>query len=482
MKTHTRLLLSGVLLLALALGMASCGPGAPAGPVATTAPAETQAPATPAETQAPAAPVLEIVGPAQGLSLTMEDLLALPATQGYAGIKSSTGKITPPLVFTGVALKDLSAVAGGMDETTGFNVVAEDGYSITFSYDQIHSGTFIAYDPATGEELKSPVELTAILAYAVDGHPLDAKQDGTLRLAIVSDTMNQVSDGHWSVKWVNRLEVKSLGAEWALKAHGAVAEDIDRASIESCGAPQCHGASWTDDKAQEWVGVPLWLLIGAVDDAITHEGPAFNDSLVQSNYGIDVIASDGYTITLDAARVARNNNILLAYKVNENPLIDKYFPLRLVGADLAKNEMVGGVVELAVGLEPLPPTPEAASASVEGALVVTGLVNQPLGFMESNLRALQVLQITAEHPKKGPTDYEGVSLNALLDLAGAQEGAATLAITASDGYIAEVSLDEVRTCTDCLVAFTEEADVFSMVMPGLPSGAWVKGVVSLEVK
>ena len=102
--------------------------------------------------------------------------------------------------------------------------------------------------------------------------------------------------------------------------------------------------------------------------------------------------------------------------------------------------------------------------------------------MESNLRALQVLQITAEHPKKGPTDYEGVSLNALLDLAGVQEGAATLAITASDGYIAEVSLDEVRACADCLVAFTEEADVFSLVMPGLPSGAWVKGVVSLEVK
>ncbi len=64
-------------------------------------------------------------------------------------------------------------MVGGMDETTGFNVVAEDGYSITFSYDQINKGTFIAYDPATGQELKNPVELTAILAYEVDGQPLD---------------------------------------------------------------------------------------------------------------------------------------------------------------------------------------------------------------------------------------------------------------------------------------------------------------------
>jgi DMSO/TMAO reductase YedYZ molybdopterin-dependent catalytic subunit len=462
-------------LLVLALVLAACGAATPAAPVETEAPAATEA-------VAPAEPVLEIVGPSQMLSLTLEDLKALPATEGYAGIKSSTGKITPPMVFTGVSLKDLSAMIGGMDETTGFSVVAEDGYSITFSYDQIHNGTFIAYDPATGQELKSSIELTAILAYAVDGKLLDPKQDGTLRLAITSDAMNQVTDGHWSVKWVNRLEVKSLGEEWALNAHGAVAEQIDRASIESCGAPQCHGASWIDDKAQEWVGVPLWLLVGAVDDAITHEGPAFNDALVESNYGIDVIASDGYSVTFDAARVARNDNILLAFKVNDNPLVDKYFPLRLVGSDLAKNEMAGAVVELAVGLESLPPTPEAAAVTVEGALVLTGLVKQPLGLMESNLRALQVLQITAEHPKKGPTDYEGISLNSLLGLGGVKEGATTLVMSASDGYTSEVSLEEVRACSDCLVAFTDTTDVFSMVMPGLSSGAWVKGVVRLEVK
>ena len=316
MKPHTRLLLSGVLLLALALGMASCGPGAPAGPVATTAPAETQAPATPAETQAPAAPVLEIVGPAQGLSLTMEDLLALPATQGYAGIKSSTGKITPPLVFTGVALKDLSAVVGGMDETTGFNVVAEDGYSITFSYDQIHSGTFIAYDPATGEELKSPVELTAILAYAVDGHPLDAKQDGTLRLAIISADepghrralVGQVGQPVGGQE--PRCRVGTEGA-WGGGGGHRPRQHRVRAGRRSAMAPagrMTRPRSGSGYRCGCWSG--RWMTPSPT------KGRRSMMSLVQSNYGIDVIASDGYTITLDAARVARNNNILLAYKVN----------------------------------------------------------------------------------------------------------------------------------------------------------------------
>ena len=49
------------------------------------------------------------------------------------------------------------------------------------------NGTFIQYDPGTGDELKSPVPLTAILAYERDSKPLDTEIDGNLRLVVVSD-------------------------------------------------------------------------------------------------------------------------------------------------------------------------------------------------------------------------------------------------------------------------------------------------------
>jgi DMSO/TMAO reductase YedYZ molybdopterin-dependent catalytic subunit len=488
MNTSKFLIISGTVMLAVALGLAACGPSAPIIPLEPTAPLETELPAEPASPES-AVPVLEIVGETDSVSLTMAELKDMPATEGFAGIKSSTGQITPPNTFKGVALKDLAALVGGMDENTGFNVVAEDGYSITYSYDQINHGTFVAYDPATGDELKNPVQLTPILAYEMNGQPLDPKQDGILRLAIVSDTMNQVTDGHWSVKWVVRFEAKKLGAEWILRAQGAIQEDIDRASIESCSAPQCHGASWTDDKAQEWVGVPLWLLVGAVDDEIAHEGPAFNYDLSQTDYRVDVIAGDGYTVTFDSIRLARNNNIIVAYKVNDNPLTEKYFPLRLVGSGLQKNEMVGGIAELKLDLAPLPTTEEPVAEepgepqmTAEGSMVVIGLVKQAMGFMEADLRDLEVLQISAEHPKTGTAAYEGVSLNELLDLVGIQDGGKTLVITASDGYAVETNLEEVRACTDCLLAFTNTAEKFKTVMPGLPSNLWVKDVVSLEVR
>jgi hypothetical protein len=483
---HLRLILSGVLLIVIAFGFAACSGGTQIEP----SPVPTQV-VVPTETPVPTIPpkpILEVVGPTEAKSLTMVDLLALPVTEGYAGIKSSTGKITPPILFKGVALKDLAELIGGIDETSGFNVVAEDGYSITYSYDQLQNGAFIAYDPATGAELKNPVELTAILAYEMDGHPLDPKQDGTLRLAIVSSELNQVTDGHWSVKWVNKLEVKNLGADWVLQLDGGFSKPTDRASIESCGAPQCHAATWTDEKAQQWVGVPLWLFVGSVDDEIEHEGPAFNDALADAGYSVDVVASDGYTVTFDAARIKRNDNIIVAYKVNENQLPDEYFPLRLVGTDLDKKEMVGMIAQIKVGVEPVPATaiptevPATSEPVAAGSFVITGLVNQELSFIEADLRALEVLKITAEHPKKGKEDYEGVSLNTLLDTAGVKEEAITLVITASDGYSSEVGLSDVRACADCLLGFTNTPEKFKMVMPNLPSGAWVKDVVRIEVK
>jgi len=290
------------------------------------------------------------------------------------------------------------------------------------------------------------------------------------------------------VKWVNKLEVKNLGAEWVLLLDGGFSKPTDRASIESCGAPQCHAATWTDEKAQQWVGVPLWLFVGSVDDEIEHEGPAFNDALAEAGYSVDVIAGDGYLVTFDAARVKRNDNIIVAYKVNENQLPDEYFPLRLVGTDLQKNEMVGMIAQIKVGIEPIPATatptevPATSEPVAAGSFVLTGLVDQELSFMEADLRAMEVLKITAEHPKKGKEDYEGVSLNALLDLAGVKDGATTLVITASDDYSSEVSLSDVRGCADCLLGFTNTPEKFKMVMPNLPSSAWVKDVIRIEVK
>ncbi len=510
----SRIAASVCLVLALLLAGCQAIPApAPAAPTAAPAAAPTAVPPTVAPTAVPptaaptaipepvapaSEPALEIVGLDGSKSLTLEELKALPITEGNAGFMSSTGKITPPVPHRGVSLKDLAEVVGAFDETMGINVVAKDGYGITFSYDQAVNGAFTTYDPATGDEIPTPEGLMAIVAFEREGQPLPEESDGVLRLVIISPKNDQVTDGHWSVKWTSRLEIKPLVADWEVTFTGAITETINRGDFESCA--QCHKAAWTDDKAQEWVGVPLYLLAGYVDDEIKHQGPAFNDALAEAGYAVEVVAADGYAATFDSARVARSTDIIAAYLVNGNPLPEQYFPMRLVGDDVSKKEQVGTISEIVVdmgeegGMAPEPTAvataapaateaPAAApAAEVQGDFVLTGLVVQPLGMSEDDLRAVEVLKLTVEHPKSGAMAVEGVRLSKLLGLAQPAPEAKTLVFTARDGYFVEAPLADVQACSDCMVAFTETPGEFRLAMPGLSSGLWVKDIAKIELK
>ena len=85
-------------------------------------------------------------------------------------------------------------------------------------------------------------------------------------LAILSPEGNEVTDGHWWVKWVTQVEVKTMTAEWALAVNGALQEQVDRGSFDSCSAPKCHGVTWKDDEGVTWSGVPFYYLVGRADD------------------------------------------------------------------------------------------------------------------------------------------------------------------------------------------------------------------------
>ena len=434
-------------------------------------------------------PILELVTPLETLSYTMSDLKALPATSGMAGIKSSTGKITAPLMFTGISLRDLAELAGGIDESMGINLVAEDGYAIAYSYDQIMNGTYIAYDPATGDEMRNPPVLDAILAYEMEGEPLDSQRDGNLRLVIISDEGNQVTDGHWSVKWVEKVEVRSVVQDWVLSVTGAINAEIDRASFESCVG--CHGVTWTDDKGQVWSGTELWRLMGYGDNAVKHEGFSYDVKLAKSGYDVTLVAADGFEVTVNSDDADRNHEWIVAMLVDGVPLDEKNFPLKFVGADLEKKQMVGALTTIKLGVEPLAEvevvaTPEVVATEavdLEGAqLAILGLVNTETAFTEESLRALSVVTINADHPKNGPQDFEGVLLSELLDLVGLKSGATKLIFTADDGFSAEVSLADVQATPNALLGFTETAGKFKMIMPGLPSNTWIKGVVKIEVQ
>lgn len=136
------------------------------------------------------------------------------------------------------------------------------------------------------------------------------------------------------------------------------------------------------------------------------------------------------------------------------------------------------VVLMLVILAACGPTP--APTAAPPALSVTGKVGRPLAWGLAQIKALGVEKLTLEHPKSGPTEYEGVRLNKVLDQAGPAAEATTLVFSAADGYSAEVPLADVRACADCLIAIS--GTTLNLAMPGLPSKAWVKMVIGIEVK
>ena len=296
--------------------------------------------------EAPAeATALTLLSGEKSRELTLSAVKAMAAADGWSGRIRSTGDIEGPFNYKGAPLQDLCDLVGGITPAQVVRVIARDGYAMTFSYKQITEGDFITCDQTSGKEV-SHGKLEAVLAYEGDGKPLSEK-DGPLRLCIVgADKL--VTDGHWHIKWVEKVEIKAAPKDWSLHLEGAITEDMDMASFESGAAPNCHGTKWVDGEGGKWKGIPLWLLAGRVDDEVSHGDNAFNTALADSGYEVKVTALDEYSTTFTSAEIKRNNDIIVAYKLNGEPLPEKCWPLRLVGPGLQGNQMVGQIARIEI--------------------------------------------------------------------------------------------------------------------------------------
>ena len=124
---------------------------------------------------------------------------------------------------------------------------------------------------------------------------------------------------------------------------------------------------------------------------------------------------------------------------------------------------------------------QAGNIPDNAALQITGNVSTESGWTEEEVRAMEAMDVEATN-KDGETEtYTGVSINALLQLAGVNDGATTVVYVADDGYSAEVALADVQACANCIVAFVDGGG-FRIIMPDSPGNVQVKGVVEIQIK
>lgn len=136
-----------------------------------------------------------------------------------------------------------------------------------------------------------------------------------------------------------------------LKLTGAVTEVMSEDTFES--GVECHGTDCevTDEMGNihSYSGIPLWLLVGLVDDEIRHGEGAFDDELASEGYTVTVISGDRQSVTFDSKAIARDYGIILANAVDGQPL----GTLKLVGPKLEREEMIEDVAEIHLDLQPI---------------------------------------------------------------------------------------------------------------------------------
>ena len=244
------------------------------------------------------------------------------------------------------------------------NVIAGDGWSATFD------SSVIARDDGY------------IVANTLNGDPLPLLTESDKPCWPLYLKGEDVFGGQ-QVGNVVRIELTGLPEPpqgWMLEMVGDVGDVITQGEFEdglACG----HEVQWTDIDGNVWSGVPLWVLLGAVDDIETTSHWTFNDTVAAAGYSIAVTAGDGFMRNYDSFDVARNDNYIVANLCNGEPLETGKWPLRLVGSGVIRSDgslggyAIGNIIRIEI---PELQTPEAAPGSWNLALTgkITDVISQ----------------------------------------------------------------------------------------------------------
>lgn len=281
-------------------------------------------------------------------------------------------------------------------------------------------------------------------------------------------------------------EEPSTGS-WSLTMTGAISDSINQSFFEE--SASCHKGSWKDENGNEYTGIPLWRLLGWVDDEVSHGSEGFNDDAFAAGYTVRVKAGDGYVKEFATGDIGTSNDIIIANQMNGKPLAQDgekpQFPLKLVGPSIKGGNSVGNIVEIeltglpAADKESTPATVESpeTTESQNIRIVKVGtdgktVVNETTVDYEWMAENLPVIgdgetRYKYEGITNNPEDVwdeeqtfpggfkidaavKGTSLRDLVNLVGGMEPGTSLVLVASDGYETKLGYPTVYPNPDAL--------------------------------
>lgn len=166
----------------------------------------TTPPQSPASAPTPNATL--VLNGSTSVTLSYEDVLALPSVSGVGGAVSTTGIRYGPFQIKGVSLRTLAEQVGGIGPNQTLRVHAPDGYMWVLGADQIDGEGFIVFTPEL-KEIDPPPAVIPVLMYEQNGTALSEELGGPFRIAVLNQEGTPViTEGSGWVKWVDRIEVR----------------------------------------------------------------------------------------------------------------------------------------------------------------------------------------------------------------------------------------------------------------------------------
>lgn len=269
---------------------------------------------------------LEIAVNGAEASFSLKELESLPIYVEGKGAYTTSAGTRYEGVYGGVRLKDLLESYTTISADDSVTFVAMDGYEMSYP----------------GKTVLDTSDGDWILAFRLDGDYLP-KDPGYVRTIKIGPKTPNI-DGHLSVRMVKKIVVKQKDfVDFSLKLSGKMNFTHDRATIQSC--VSCHKRTVTfahKGVEAEYTGFPLWLLMGYVDDPkfAPHKQDAsiqtYMDDAANAGYAIDLLAADGFKVTLNSKDVTRNDDVIVAMYKNGEKLPEAEAPLTIVWDKAAK--------------------------------------------------------------------------------------------------------------------------------------------------
>ncbi len=272
------------------------------------------------------------------------DFADLTAITSQGGYKTSGGVIATVGRFTGVSVLSLCDLVGGMSSDATLTVIASDGYSMVFTYDQVNGQDFTTYDPITGSEKVATQPLTLVVNYLHNDTALPS-EIGPLRMGVVGSE-GLLTEGHFWVKKVSTIEVTPNVRDWTVSVEATSTLRMDRQALT---ADLNHfGVNYTDSNGNVWTGTALWRWVSWSN----YNGGVTNATL-DKGYKVKIISGDGTSATFDDSEVKLNDDIIVAAKLNDAVLTVPYWPLTMVGPDVTSAKAVQNIIKMQIIIDPI---------------------------------------------------------------------------------------------------------------------------------